>query len=105
MSFVDDEMTVADIKDKIKSYRDEIPQLQDVKLSQNKRPLIEDAVAAVEDYYAQQQGLGEEEMEMETESADQDVDSGAGENEETASSNPVSRQSETLGRASNPLTP
>ena len=46
--------TLEEIKDNIREYRDEIPELQDVALSQNKTPLIEDTKAALEAHYAKQ---------------------------------------------------
>lgn len=113
MAFAHEEMTVKEIKEKIKSHREEIPQLQDVTLSQNKQPLIDDAVAAVETYYMEQQGLGGGDMEMETAEASElhvdgvenestAPDSDEEDDEETA---PTSQQSDTLGGAANPLTP
>ena len=46
--------TLEDIKDNIREYRGEIPELQDVVLSQNKKPLIKDTKAALEAHYAAQ---------------------------------------------------
>jgi phage terminase small subunit len=121
-AFVDDDMKVPEIKEKIRSYRDEVPELQDVKLSQTKASLIEDATAAVEKHYQNQQGLGGDEMTMETSAADpapstaEDADGSDQESdqetaeedvEDSAGENPSAfgRSSDTIGNAGNPLTP
>jgi TolA-binding protein len=113
-SFVDHDMTVAEIKEKIRSSREDIPELRDVKLSQTKDALIESTIEAVEKFYQRQQGMAEDgsEMNMETSTAPdvvadnpppkrpEDTDE-----EEETRKQPISRQRDTLGGTSNPLTP
>lgn len=44
------DMTVADIRDLVREFQDEIPELADVHVSQNKDPLVQDTAQAILTY-------------------------------------------------------
>jgi len=54
-----EEMTVPEIRDLVRGYREEIPGLEDVKISQNKTPLIESVAEVLEDEFSAPSALQE----------------------------------------------
>jgi len=77
MMKVDPDQNLADIRDMIRKYEDEVPELKEVKLSANKDELIEQTNQALEDYLERITSLGEQ-PELHMDIAGEPVVTGAG---------------------------
>jgi hypothetical protein len=77
MMEVDPDQNLADIRDAVRKYEDEVPELKEVKLSANKDELIEQTNQALEDYLERITSLGEQ-PELHTGIAGEPVVTGGG---------------------------